>query len=211
MGRSFMRWIAAVLTTSMILGGSVTLVSALETAETTPEILSEELTGTLKDEGFTPDRTGDDLDVETMAESIPAEGLTDGQAEEATDDILPETVDTVSVDGLEDNFETDYNEEASSEWDGYIPDKYLNGQDDGITIESSEAALAEIPEGSLESSYVTPKDYIPDIRDQDPFGACWTFSVMAANEGYLIKTRVRQGQSTCRSAPYVIFCMTLRA
>ncbi len=175
MRRSFMRWIAAVLTTSMILGGSVTPVSALETAETTPEILSEELTGVLKEDGLAADITGDELN--------------DGQAEEETDDILPETVDTVSVDGLEDNFETDYNEEASSEWDGYIPEKYLNGQDDGITIESSEAALAEIPEGSLESSYVTPKAYIPDIRDQDPFGACWTFSVMAANEGYLIKNK----------------------
>ena len=201
MRKSFMRWIAAVLTTSMILGGSVTPVSALETAETTPEILSEELTGTLKDEGFTPDRTGDDLDVETMAESIPAEGLTDDQTEEAADDILTETVDTVSADGTKDKAaaedslvtedinETDYNEGASSEWDGYIPEKYLNGHDDGITIESSEAALAEIPEGSLSSNYKTPDEYIPDIRDQDPFGACWTFSVMAANEGYLIKNK----------------------
>lgn len=196
-----MRWIAAVLTTSMILGGSVTPVSALETAETTPEILSEELTGTLKDEGFTPDRTGDDFDVETMAESIPAEGLTDDQTEEAADDILTETVDTVSADGTKDKAaaedslatedinETDYNEGASSEWDGYIPEKYLNGHDDGITIESSEAALAEIPEGSLPSDYTTSAGFIPDIRDQDPFGACWTFSVMAANEGYLIKKK----------------------
>ena len=195
MRRSFMRWIAAVLTTSMILGGSVTPVSALETAETTPEILSEELTGTLKDEGFTPDRTGDDLDVETMAESIPAEGLTDDQTEEAADDILTETVDTVSANGTEDKDETEDdlapegNEGAEPVWDGYIPERYLNAHDDGITIESSEAALEEIPEGSLESRYITSTDYIPDLRDQDPFGTCWTFSVMAANEGYLIKNK----------------------
>lgn len=197
-----MRWIAAVLTASMILGGSVTPVSAYETADIKPEILSEELTGVLKDDGLTTDGTGDEHAVETMPESVTAEDLTADQAE-ATDDTLTETVDTVSTDGTKDEDgskdelapednegeETEDNDGASSEWDGYIPERYLNAHDDGITIESSEAALEEIPEGALEAKYITPAEYIPDLRNQDPFGTCWTFSVMAANEGYLIKNK----------------------
>ena len=252
MRKNHIKWIAFALTVSMIAGGSVTPVTALEpagnrfTAQTvdkagngsaalTKDMADDKTTALTKDmaddktavlsEGLADDKAvvpaediADDngaVLTEDMTDDGPAvikddladdtsavinDDMTADRTEETNDMIMPESVSANTADN---------NDGTEKVWDGYIPDEYLNGHDDRITIESSEAAMEALGGESLESKYITPAEYIPDVRNQDPFGTCWTFSVIAANEGYLIKnkSKPRSINLSERALCYFMYCL----
>ena len=232
MRKNYIKWIAFALTVSMIAGGSVTPVTALEpagnrsAAQTAPltKDMADDKTAALS-EGLADDNavvlTEDMADdngavlTKDMTDDGPAvikDGLADDTSavinDDMADDRTEETNDMIMPESVSANT-ADNNDGTEKVWDGYIPDEYLNGHDDRITIESSEAAMEALGGESLESKYITPAEYIPDVRDQDPFGTCWTFSVIAANEGYLIKnkSKPRSINLSERALCYFMYCL----
>ena len=252
MRKNHIKWIAFALTVSMIAGGSVTPVTALEpagnrfTAQTVDKAGNRSAAQTVDTAGNRsvilneePVLDGSAAQTKDMADDkavVPAEDIADdngavltedmtddGSAvikdgladdtsavinDDMTDDRTEETNDMIMSESVSANT-ADNNDGTEKVWDGYIPDEYLNGHDDRITIESSEAAMEALGGESLESKYITPAEYIPDVRNQDPFGTCWTFSVIAANEGYLIKNKSKPSSINLseRALCYFMYCL----
>lgn len=85
----------------------------------------------------------------------------------------------------EDEVLSEYEDESASEWDGSIPEEYLTYNDVDLTVEESEIAKEALRRDALPSSYRSDSSVLPPIRNQSPFGACWTFLSMGACEGSL--------------------------
>ena len=139
------------------------------------------------DESYPDELISDDMLLEDILSETPAD-VTDEVPANSTEDVLIPEND--SQDPLSSN-ETD---SSGPVWDGEIPEEYLNYKDIDVEIEESEIGynrpgkdrreiMSVTPDkGILPAKYITDHSLLPRIKDQRPFGTCWTFASMASCE-----------------------------
>lgn len=71
------------------------------------------------------------------------------------------------------NYNDEYNIPVSTYWD------------DNLEIDPVQGGSVPRQRSTLESSYVSP--YVTSIKNQNPYGTCWSFATMAASEASMIK------------------------
>lgn len=191
MRNNFYRRAAALLAAALIITNNPTTVYSSELRAEDQDVLVD--AGEYSsDEPYSDELFSDDLLPEDISSETPADVLTDVSANSAGDILTskPDAPVPVSSD------ETGISEPV---WDGEIPEEYLNYKDIDVDIEESEIGfygtgkdrrelMSVTPDrGILPSKYITDYSLLPRIKDQRPFGTCWSFASMASCEVSLAK------------------------
>lgn len=190
MRRHFGRSISAILTVALL---SVQVPSYSYGAELKDDIsILDELPEEVSEgsSSFEEDPLGEPDDFPVLQEDAEFDEITKEDA--GLTDVTEEVPSSFNEPGTDDINETGG---ADGEvWDGSIPEEYLNYHDIDIDIKKSVTAL-DARKGSHPAAYTTPAENLPEVKDQRPFGTCWSFSAVAAGEGSLISKGITEASS----------------
>ena len=189
MKKRFMKLTAVLLTVAMTVGSNGIVVPAAQAEEPLVYeaddrlILTEDESVTAETEAASPvTKSGSEV-ITDVSEGAGLAAYEDDALKSSADGLLEETV---SNDQISNNADQDENGEEGI-WDGEIPDELLNYQEIDLKVYESEVEAGSNRRG-LPSEYNSKtRNLVPAIRNQNPFGTCWTFSTMASIEGSLIK------------------------
>lgn len=190
MRNNFYRHAASLMVAALIITNSPVTVYSSELSAEDPDVLVASESSL--DEQYSDELISDDILPEGISSKTPADVTAEVSANSTEDVLIPEND---SQDPLSSN-ETD---SSGPVWDGEIPEEYLNYKDIDVEIEESEIGynrpgkdrreiMSVTPDrGILPAKYITDYSLLPKIKDQRPFGTCWTFASMASCEVSLAK------------------------